>query len=165
MASISPIKTACGAYHVYVTLAGSQRVTTMKIYRTEEDGGHFVAPLAVNARLTFIPVKAPKGKNPRKLELTNNFTFPATPIPWSLTAGAETKRVGAAIVDTNGDLTPDTRLAGTSNFWPGWTPGKQVTKYTYGCYQCEPPSCHIDPSTGKEHCTGGIVVCNGAYCP
>ena len=167
MASIAPIRTACGAYHVYVTLAGPQRVTTMKIYRTEQDGGHFVAPLAVNARLTFIPVKAPKGRNARKLELTNNFTFPATPLPWSLTAGAQTKRVGSAIVDTNGDLTPDTRLSGTSNFWPGWLPGAATTKIINqtNCYLCEPPSCHIDPSTGKEHCTGGIYACNGAYCP
>jgi hypothetical protein len=167
MASIAPIKTACGAYHVYVTLSGPQRVTTMKIYRTEADGGHFVAPLAVNARLTFIPAKAPKGKNPRKLELTNNFTFPATPIPWSLTAGAETKRVGSAIVDTNGDLTPDTRLSATSNFWPGWEPGQATStaKCPYCCVQCEPPSCHIDPYTGKEHCTGGRQACGYELCP
>ena len=26
------------------------------------------------------------------------------------------------VVDTNGDLTPDTLLPGTSNFLPGWSP-------------------------------------------
>ena len=165
MASIAPVKTGCGAYHVYVSLAGTQRVTTMKIYRTEADGGHFAAPLAVNVRLTFIPVKAPRGSTPRKLELAHSFTFPAAPIPWSLTAGARTKRVGAAIVDTNGDLTPDTRLTGTSNFWPGWPAGGFPTKARGTCSYCEPPGCHYDPDTGKEHCTGGVQVCYPYNCP
>lgn len=167
MASIAPIKTACGAYHVYVTLAGQQRVTTMKIFSTHPDGGHFVAPLAANVRLTFIPVKAPKGGNARKLELTNSFTFPATPIPWSRTAGVETKRVGPALVDTNGDLAPETRLVGTSNFWPGWSPGGITSKWGGGgsCTVCEPLSCHIDPDTGKEHCTGGYTACYPYNCP
>jgi hypothetical protein len=165
LVSIAPIRTGCGAYHVYVNLAGPQRVTTMRIYRTEEDGGHFVAPLAVNARLTFIPVKPAKGQNSRKLELTNSFTFPASSIPWSLTAGEQTKRIGStAVVDTNGDLIPETRLSGTSNFWPGWSPGGNVSK-TYGCYQCEPPRCHTDPATGKQHCTGGVQACGYEVCP
>jgi hypothetical protein len=166
LASIAPVKTGCGAYHVYVTLAGQQRVTTMKIYRTEDGGGHFEAPLAVNARLTFIPVK-PKARAPRKLEMTGNFTFPANPIPWSFTGGLQAKRTGVAVIDTNGDLTPDTRVFGTSNFWPGWLPGGPTTKIINqtNCFLCEPPSCHTDPSTGKEHCTGGIYACNGAHCP
>jgi hypothetical protein len=165
LVSINPIKTGCGAFHVYVKLNGPQRVTTMKIYRTEQDGGHFVAPLAVNARLTFIPVK--KGRNTRNLELTNSFTFPESSIPWSLTAGARTKRLGPAVVDTNGDLTPDTRLSGTSNFWPGWTPGGASTKWGGGgsCSVCEPGSCHTDPSTGKEHCTGDVLACYPYNCP
>ncbi len=161
MVSINPIRTGCGAFHVYVKLDGPQRVTTMKIYRTEQDGGHFVAPLAVNVRLTFIPVK--KGRNTRNLELTNSFTFPAEPLPWSLTAGARTKRISSAVVDTNGDLTPDTSLAGTSNFWPGWTPGGIFE--TKGCTVCEPGGCHTDPSTGKEHCTGGVRACYPYNCP
>jgi hypothetical protein len=162
MVSAAPIRTGCGSFHVYVKLDGPQRVTTMKIYRTEQDGGHFVAPLSVNVRLTFIPVK--KARNTRKLELTNSFTFPAEPLPWSLTAGARTKKVGAAIVDTNGDLIPDARLSGTSNFWPGWEPGGGITKWG-SCTVCEPPSCHIDPSTGKEHCTGGYTACYPYNCP
>jgi hypothetical protein len=160
MVSINPIKTSCGAFHVYVKLDGPQRVTTMKIYRTEQDGGHFVAPLAVNARLTFIPVK--KGRNTRNLELANSFTFPAEPLPWSLTAGARTKKIGTAVVDTNGDLVPDTRLSGSSNFWPGWEPGRIYE--TKGCFYCEPPSCHIDPATGKDHCTQQRI-CSPAVCP
>src|SRR6185295_9102733 len=57
MVSIAPIKTACGSYHAYVSLAGGQRVTKMHIDRTQEGGGTFSAPLAVNVRMSFIPVK------------------------------------------------------------------------------------------------------------
>jgi len=107
----------------------------------------------------------PRGKAARKLELKGSFDFPAAPLPWSLTGGAQSKRVGGSVlVDTDGDLKPETLLFGTSNFWPGWSPDgrKPAPKY---CYLCEPESCHIDPSTGKEHCTGPIYACNGAQCP
>ncbi len=161
LVSIAPIKTTCGAFHVYVSLADQQRVTTMIIDRTREDGGNFVAPLAVDVRMTFIPVK-PRGKASRKLELAGSFTFPATPLPWSFTGGASTKRIGSVLVDTNGDLAPDTLLSGTSNFFPGWSPDVFAPK---ACVVCEPQSCHTDPSTGKEHCTGPIMACNGRYCP
>jgi hypothetical protein len=106
MVSIAPLKTACGSFHVYVTLAGKQRETTMRIVRTSEDGGHFLAPLAVDVHLSFIPVKPSRDKAARKLDLTGRFTFPASPIPWSTTGGAATKRVGTVLVDTNGDLIP-----------------------------------------------------------
>ena len=46
----------------------SLRTTTMTIYRTEEGGGSFVAPLAVNARITFIPVKPARTKSARPLQ-------------------------------------------------------------------------------------------------
>jgi hypothetical protein len=166
MVSSAPVKTGCGAYHAYVSLAGPQRETTMRIYRTEKGGGYFVAPLAVDVRLTFIPVKAPRGKKPaRTLELTSSFNFPAAPLPWSLTGGARSKRLGGSVlVDTDGDLTPETLLFGTSNFWPGWSPDGH-TQQQKACFTCEPQSCHTDPSTQKQHCTGPIVVCNGAHCP
>jgi hypothetical protein len=167
LVSISPIKTACGSFHVYVTLAGKQRETTMRIVRTSDGGGHFLAPLAVDAKVSFIPVKPSRDKAARKLELNGSFTFPASPIPWSTTGGAATKRVGTVLLDTNGDLSPDTLVFGGSNFWPGWKPGAP-SKYISGggtCYVCEPASCHTDPSTGKEHCTGPVYACNGSYCP
>jgi len=164
LVSVAPVKTACGAYHVYVSLAGKQRETTMRIYRTQEDGGNFVAPLAVDARLSFIPVKPSRQKGARRLELTGSFTFPATPIPWSATGGANTKRLGGSVlVDTNGDLTPDALLFGTSNFWPGWSPGR--TEMLKGCTTCEPRTCHTDPNTLKEHCSGPVVACSPANCP
>ena len=157
LVSTAPIKTACGAFHVYVSLGGKQRVTTMDIYRTQEGGGNFVAPLAVNTRVTFIPVKPVRNKAARKLELAADFTFPATPLPWSFAAGARAKGMGSVIVDTNGDLTPDTLLPATSNFSPGSSPDYFMSKYYYG--GCPDPctmgipTCHTDPSTGKEHCT------------
>ena len=155
MASIAPVKTACGAFHVYVSLGGEQRVTTMNILRTQEGGGNFVAPLAADVRMTFIPVKPARNKGGRKLELTGSFTFPASPLPWSLTAGATSKGIGAAVVDTDGDLIPDALLPGTSNFLPGQSPDRATTNKA-SCHCCPqelPPTCHLDPSTGKNHCT------------
>ncbi len=151
LVSTAPIKTSCGAFHVYVSLSGKQRVTTMNIYRTQEGGGNFVAPLAVNTRVTFIPVKPARNKAARKLELAADFTFPATPLPWSFSQGERAKRIGSVVVDTNGDLTPDTVLPSTSNFSPGWSPDRPMSKLYDG--ECPCPTCHIDPSTGKVHCT------------
>ncbi|HEX7185984.1 MAG TPA: hypothetical protein VF756_29435 [Thermoanaerobaculia bacterium] len=165
LVSIAPLRTACGAFHVYVSLADRQRVTRMRIRRTQENGGTFVAPLAVNVRLTFIPVK-PAKKGARRLELTGDFTFPGKPIPWSSTAGARTKGISSAVVDTNGDLAPDALLSGTSNFFPGWSPDGVMTKYGGGsCSICEPETCHTDPSTGKEHCSGPVYACYPYHCP
>lgn len=144
LVSIDPIKTACGSFHAYVSLGGQQRTTKMRIHRTQEGGGNFAAPLAADVRLTFIPVK-PAGKVARKLELNGNFTFPATSIPWSLAEGA--KSLDSVMVDTNGDLTPDTRLPGVSNF----VPGMMADKVQFGSC-CSEYVCHTDPSTGKMHC-------------
>jgi hypothetical protein len=149
LVSIAPVKTACGAFHVYVSLSGKQRVTSMSLYRTQENGGSFVAPLAVDARLAFIPVKAAKNRSTRPLTLTGSFTFPASPLPWSLKDDRRIKGIGSAVVDTNGDLTPDTLLPGTSNFLPGWSP-ERLLNGSYGCNTCAELECHS--ADGKEHC-------------
>lgn len=145
LVSIAPIKTRCGTFHAYVSLAGRQRVTSMKILRTQEGGGTFAAPLAVDVRMLFIPAEPARKKAARKLELLGSFTFPANPVPWSFARGAMTNRIGDAVVDTNGDLAPDTLVPGTSNFLPGWSPGS-VNK---AC--CSEYVCHAD-SDDKEHC-------------
>ncbi|HVR96361.1 MAG TPA: hypothetical protein VMW27_07095 [Thermoanaerobaculia bacterium] len=150
LVSIAPVKTSCGSFHAYVSLGGEQRVTTMRIHRTQESGGTFAAPLAADVRLTFIPVKPARGKSARKLELNGSFTFPATSIPWSLTDGA--KGLDAVVVDTNGDLAPDTRLPGPSNFLPGLSPDKALN-LPGSC--CSEYVCHTD-STGKQHCSWTI---------
>jgi hypothetical protein len=149
LVSIAPIKTACGSFHAYVSLGDKQRVTTMRIHRTQADSGSFVAPLAANVRLTFIPVKPAGRKGARKLELNGSFTFPAISLPWSLAAGA--RSLDAVVVDTNGDLAPDTRLSGTSNFLPGLSQAKN----RFGSC-CSYQVCHDDPSTGKMHCSWTI---------
>ena len=153
LVSIDPIRTACGAFHVYVSLGGRQRVTTMSIYRTKEGGGSFAVPLAIDARLSFIPVKKPAGnKGARKLELTGTVNFPAHPISWSFPSGARTKRIGSVQVDTNGDLTPDTLLPGTSNFSPGFSPDRLTLNKGFegNCPSCPQMECH--DGSGEMHC-------------
>lgn len=159
LVSSVPVQTPCGAFHVYVSLAGEQRPTTMHIYRTHERGGSFVAPLAVDARLRFVPTS---GRGARPLELTGAFTFPATSLPWSFEPGPGGKQVGPVVTDTNGDLVPDTRLGGTSNFAAGWPP-EGLGFVETGCFQCEPETCH--EYEGKMHCSGPVVVCSPAVCP
>ena len=157
LVSIAPIKTSCGAFHVYISLGGKQRVTTMSIRRTQEGGGTFAAPLAVDVRMTFIPVKKPaRTKDARKLELPESFTFSASPLPWSLTAGAMTKSIGPVFVDTDGDLTPDALLPGTTNFSAGQSPGR--SKAGGSCSCCPQELCHAD--SGQEHCVL-IPMCPG----
>jgi hypothetical protein len=152
MVSIAPIKTACGAFHLYVSLAGNQRVTEMTIQRTEEGGGSFVAPLSVDVRMIFIPVKPVRNNVAAKLELTGNVTFPGNPIPWSFRRGARMKRIGSVVVDTNGDQVPETLLPSASNFLPGvsssrLTPNKLLLEE---CPSCAEVVCHF--KSGEEHC-------------
>jgi hypothetical protein len=162
LVSIAPVKTACGSFHAYVTLAGKQRETLMRIIRTSDAGGKFLAPLAVNARLTFIPVKPPHGRRAQKLEITTSFTFPASPIPWSTTGRPNAKR-GPVLVDTDGDLVPETTLFSNTGFAPGWTPGRVVKAGS--CSLCEEGTCHTDPATLKEHCTADKYACYPYNCP
>ena len=144
LVSSKPLETPCGAFHVHVGLAGTQRVTTMSIYRSHERGGTFVAPLAVDVRLRFVPVS---GRAPRPLELTGSFTFPAQALPWSFAPGSGAEGLGPAFADTNGDRIPDTHLAGTSNFAAGWDPAL----YQWGqCNPCGYETCH--DGDGKLHC-------------
>lgn len=157
MVSIAPVKTSCGAFHVYVSLKGKQRVTTMSIVRTQEGGGSFTAPIAVDAQMTFIPVKPARNKGARKLELTRSFTFPGNPAPWSFVTGALGKGIGPMVVDTNGDLTPDTPLPGTSNFLPGQSPDHPWMLKGY-CSCCPGTVCH--DNDGELHCTT-TTMCPG----
>lgn len=146
MVSIAPIKSSCGAYHVYITLDGKQPITKMRIYRTEASGGSFRAPLAAKVRLTFVPVR---GTNSRKLQLKGSVTFPGKPIPWAFPEGKALKP-GSAVVDTNGDLRPDTQLPGASNFMAGYLPESLRSVKAYPPCVC---TCHAND--GEEHCTAG----------
>jgi hypothetical protein len=160
LASIAPVKTACGAFDIYLSLNGTQRVTTMKIVRTQENGGNFISPLAVDVRMTFVPVKRAR-KGASKLELAGSVTFAANPLPWSLSPGALAKRIGPVVVDTNGDLTPDTLLPGTSNFSPGQSPDHPAMNKGY-CSCCPGELCH--ESSGEMHCTMVTMCPNTPSC-
>ena len=163
LVSVAPIKTSCGAFHAYISLDGKQRVTTMRIHRTKEGGGTFVAPLAVNVRMTFIPMKSTKSKSARKLELTGTINFPGNPLPWSFRDTGWMKSLNSVVVDTNGDLTPDAQLPGTSNFLPGMAPDRVITGAATWC-TCENRVCHYD--NYEQHCywaTGCDVY--PQYCP
>jgi hypothetical protein len=163
LVSSAPIKTACGDFHVYVSLSAKQRVTTMTIFRTQETGGDFTAPLAVDVRLTFIPVKPQRNQEKRKLEITQSITFPASPSPWSLVADTPTKRANTITVDTDGDLIPDTALPGPSNFSAGQQPGLFMLEKATACSCCPTEYCH---TTGEQagHCTTIPMCPNTSSC-
>ena len=160
LVSIAPIKTACGAFHVYLSLGGKQRMTKMTILRTQESGGDFLAPLAVDVKMTFIPVKPARNRGERKLELKARVTFPASRVPWSLAPGTM-KRAGAVVVDTNGDLTPDTPLPAFSNFLAGHS---KVLPNAVSplCSCCPGETCHADD--GEQHCTYVTMCPNTMNC-
>lgn len=159
LVSIKPIKTACGAFHAYITLGGKQRVSTMTIFRTQENGGYFSAPVAVDAKITFIPVKPGRNRSALKFEIPGRFTFPATRQPWSLKP-AKVKNVAALAVDTNGDLVADTPLPGTSNFLAGQSPDYPTTGAMCSC--CPMANCHEDPNKG-QHCNE-VEQCGESCC-
>lgn len=116
--SVAPVKTACGKYNVVVRLDGEQPVTRMRILRRSEDGGRFIAPIAVNVRMSFVPVS---GKVREPLEITRSIRFQPVVIPWAFrTNDAKSfSRAGIFLVDTDVDGRPDTFLPGTSNFIAG----------------------------------------------
>ncbi len=161
LGSIAPIKTACGAFHVYLSLSGTQRVTAMRIVRTQEGGGEFSSPLAVDVRMRFVPVKPSRSRDAQKLELTGSVTFSESPLPWSFAPGAMAKRIGPVAVDTNGDLVPDTRLPGTSNFSPGQSPDRPWMNKGY-CSCCPGELCHAN--SGEMHCTTVEMCPNTPSC-
>jgi hypothetical protein len=146
LASVSPIRTECGLYNVMVKLDGTQPITRMRIVRTGEDGGYFVAPLMLQTKLVFTPV-AGRGRETR--ELVQTVDFKLTPrIPWvdrPTTAGRPT----VVKVDTDGDLQPDTELRGASGFVAG--AGADTNKQATTA-----PQCHCDPS--QKFPGGGYYV-------
>jgi hypothetical protein len=121
---VTPIKTSCGLFKVNVTLNGEQPVTRMKIVRQSEQGGIYVAPIAVNIKIVFTPVGR---RTTEALELYREFRFPPTPnAKWTFEAGKGSARpTGMVLVDTDADRQPDTYLPGTSNFAAGWAAASQ----------------------------------------
>ncbi|HEX6904695.1 MAG TPA: hypothetical protein VF789_33615 [Thermoanaerobaculia bacterium] len=116
--SIAPVKTACGLFTAKVALDGEQPVTRMRIVRESAAGGRFFAPIHVNVKISFTPIGKPAAE---PLEISKIIRFP--PLPNQKWASQPTptaaKYNGFLLVDTDGDLTPDTYLPGTSNFGVG----------------------------------------------
>lgn len=136
LASVKPVDTGCGLYDVKASLAGEQPVTEMKILRTSDGGGTYVAPLELNVKLVFTPVN---GKGERR-ELTNRVSLgPGSNSFWSY---AKAVPHGPVRVDTNGDGTPDALLPASSNFAAGVAPATEVTSTTAQPAYCRYQSCH-----------------------
>jgi len=154
LASVKPVDTGCGLYNVTASLAGEQPVTEMKIVRTSDSGGYYVAPLDLNVKVVFTPVSG-KGES---RELTNRISLgPGTESVWAYAKGAAAKLAvrheGTVRVDTDGDRVPDTLLPAASNFVAGVDPAAVASDAAL----CEDQSCHCcwrctDPYTPNWYC-------------
>src|SRR5262245_48413309 len=104
LVSTRPVDTACGAYDVAVRLDGDQPTTKLRILRTNAFGGTYAAPLALNVKLVFTPVKGDKSL---RRELTHHVDLgPANNSVWAYTS--KLRYAGTPRIDTNGDGTVDT---------------------------------------------------------
>ncbi|HEX4963560.1 MAG TPA: hypothetical protein VF173_22210 [Thermoanaerobaculia bacterium] len=154
LTSVKPVDTGCGQYNVAARLDGEQPVTDMRITHTAKSGGSYVAPLALNVRLTFTPVNGDlKGQR----TLTRRVTLgPSSMAVW--TYATAPRYSGQVMVDTDGDGKPDTALPMASNFIAGVSPaasGDPVTVQSCetginatACPpgQCLHQACHCNPN-------------------
>jgi hypothetical protein len=149
LASVKPIETRCGRYDVRSSLAGAQPMTTMRILKTSDGGGTFIAPLSLNVKLTFTPVS---GQGPSR-ELYHHINMsPASGEVWSF-AKPVLARTGTVRVDTDGDGIPDTEVPGPSNFRANVAPVSAGTPVVICqvCH-CDPNSTDPNnPATGCDH--------------
>jgi len=185
LTSLKPVDTGCGLYNVSARLDGEQPVTDMRITHTAASGGSYVAPLALNVRLTFTPVNGDlKGQR----SLTRKVTLgPSSMAVWTYATAPRYK--GRVVVDTDGDGKPDTALPSASTFIAGVAPaasGDPVTvdSCTMGtnATSCPPgyclhQACHCnpnsltwnpyDPGTGCTylHCLWVCVKSTGGLSP
>lgn len=147
----APIKTSCGPFKVTVALDGVQPLTRMRIIRDHDSGGRFLSPIWVNVKLMFTPIG--RERTGETLELTRALRFDPNPkAAWTAISGPAGKRLGGfVLVDTDGDMVPETYLPGTSNFLAGWN--------SKALAQEEPvPICHCDSSCYYRHCTSLYVA-------
>lgn len=139
LASVSPIRTACGAYDVRVNLIGQQPTTLMKIFKEGEDEGRFLAPLSLRVKITFSPVS---GRG-RTLEVVRAVHFEANPRNhWSMRPTEQMREIPELLrVDTNGDDVPDAYVKGPSNFAGGRSSqqDKDNCHMGYDAYHCPNP--------------------------
>jgi hypothetical protein len=174
LVSMKPIDTGCGLYNVQARLDGAQPTTDMKIVRATNNGGSYVAPLALNVRLIFTPVNGDPAAR-RTLSLTRNVTLgPSSSAVWTYASAPRYK--GRILVDTDGDGQPDTLLPQASNFVAGVAPaasGKAVTmtSCTMGtnATSCPPgyclhQACHCNASQGTWNPYDPGTGCTYLHC-
>jgi hypothetical protein len=155
LVSVAPIQTGCGAYNVRATLSGEQPITRMKIFRENEGGGRYHAPLSLNVKLTFTPVAGGK-----TVELVRPVRFSTSINTWSFQPEAKRlQRARYLRVDTDGDGRPDSYVPGTSNFTPGGKRDKG-SRETDMALMPGFTECHDADDTGHLHCPGGTYIYN-----
>ncbi|MEM7051731.1 MAG: hypothetical protein AAF604_18835 [Acidobacteriota bacterium] len=139
------VKTDCGTYHVRTVLEGKQPITEMEILRDDDNGGRFLAEIAVRVRLIFSPIDAVE-KGTRTLVRELAFA-PAPNARWANKVGPDGIETPAAVmVDTDADRTPDAWIGGTPDFVTGWSIDGN------GNFS-EGSDCHCDyASCGHRHC-------------
>ncbi|HZF10224.1 MAG TPA: hypothetical protein VFE33_15655 [Thermoanaerobaculia bacterium] len=146
LASVKPIETRCGRYDVTSSLAGAQPMTTMRIRKTSDGGGTYIAPLELNVKLTFTPVSG-QGAS-RELYHHVNMS-PASGEVWSFVKPV-LARTGTVRVDTDGDGVPDSEVPGPSNFRAGVAPVSTVTYVA--CPVCHCSTTSTDPNQSAAGC-------------
>lgn len=141
--SVAPIRTECGSYHVRASLAGPQPTTRMQIFLEGREGGRYLAPLALNVRLTFTPADRKAG---RTLELTRRIRLGADArARWAFDTNKSSRPARTILVDSDGDGIPETELPRSSNFAAGRGAGQDKRRCNGAA------TCH--DGGGCIHCT------------
>lgn len=156
LASVQPVDTGCGLYDVKATLAGEQPVTEMKIVRTGDQGGYFIAPLELNVKLVFTPVAGGPSR-----ELVNRISLgPGSKSEWSYDKPVAQAKI--VRVDTDGDGVVETVLPGPSNFRNGIAPTSTATCQDQSCHCAEGSTNPYEPNSccQHSHCTVVWVDCD-----
>lgn len=148
----------CGLYDVTASLDGEQPVTAMRIARTSEYGGTFMAPLHLNVKMVFTP----RGEG-EPLSVRRGIRLgPGTNSVWSEVEVAQD--YVPVKVDTDGDRVADTMLPAPSNFAAGnIVPGNVLPENVAlaaqaipFCYTTNPPRIECENGAEPElncHCT------------
>lgn len=182
LASIEPFDVGCDRpFTLATTLDGEQPTTEMKIYREVENGGSYVAPLALEAKLVFTPV----GSTGEPVVLHRRIDLgPGTNSVWATSNRGRILADGRPVkVDTDGDQIADTDLPRPSNFIAGVSPAAVSGTATPVIIRpicpvgtCPYTSCHCkpedsipppepdEPNDGCDdylHCVHVCVPCGG----
>lgn len=157
--SVEPFDSGCGLYNAYVRLDGEQQQTEMRIVRTMEMGGYFIAPLALHTKVIFEPLPGQPGERrelKRYIELG-----PGSTSVWSIAKAPE--QHGYVKVDADHDGSMDTLVPMDSEFAAGMAPAGMMQLPQTGntssialaqqqqpscpCGYCPYTTCHCDPSS------------------